>query len=128
MQLGTEGNGTVSQIEGNGMDIKGKAIWVMGRAAGEGNGESEGNSQSLDAFLELKLENEKLREELRELQQEYGEDDIRESFPASSQLYSSPPSHALLWRYFTVSTIYVTPSAVIPVNIRRRCLNLCVIL
>ncbi|ORX37908.1 hypothetical protein BD324DRAFT_623763 [Kockovaella imperatae] len=87
MQLGTGMNGTVSQVEGkNGVDLKGKAIWVMGRSTAEPTGESDGNAQSLDAFLELKLENEKLREELRELQQEYGEDDM----PIPSYLDASP--------------------------------------
>ena len=46
-QLGIGGNGTVSQREaGSEGDMKGKAIWVMGRAIPESNGEGEGNGQS----------------------------------------------------------------------------------
>lgn len=89
--FGLGGGGTMvpqSQDEG---EMKGKAIWLMGRKVAEGNGE-EGNGQkwvilytyfndahgSLDAFLELKLENEKLREELRELHVDFDEDDYRQ--------------------------------------------------
>ena len=43
----SEGMGTVSQREsGSEGDLKGKAIWVMGRAIPESNGEGEGNGQS----------------------------------------------------------------------------------
>ncbi|GFZ50091.1 Cutinase gene palindrome-binding protein [Saitozyma sp. JCM 24511] len=73
-------------------DLRGKAVWVMGRIVGESGAETE-NQQScvasadrmrvvrltfrsrLDAFLELKLENERLREELRELQLDLDDDD-----------------------------------------------------
>lgn len=81
-------------------DLRGKAVWVMGRIVGESGAETE-NQQScvasadrmrvvrltfrsrLDAFLELKLENERLREELRELQLDLDDDDAGESLALS---------------------------------------------
>ncbi|KAL7424878.1 white collar 2 type of transcription factor [Cryptotrichosporon argae] len=67
------GAGTGTVVPRSADDVKGRAVWVMGRNV---DGVVEGDAMSLEAFLELKLENERLREELKELQLDFDDEDF----------------------------------------------------